>query len=409
MATDRQVEANRRNSAKSCGPKSNEGKARSRGNATKHGLAGVLAEVEAKFSPEFEARRVEWGEGKGKGTGWAMDRVVAASLRIERCERAFDQVIASATERATLAWDEDREVEAAAIFGRLGKDPVLAARQLRTTRAGVALLIDTWRGLVAAMDGDAPWTEAEASTALDLLGVAPDLRSRLTPIDPFDESDPNEFRRRLALDQIDRLEILGQEVMVPLDAMDQRRATLGDLAMLSDPARLVLRYERDAWRRYRDSVRATEAGVGLAEPANPSPAQAQATKAPRKAEAEPVLTSSGSLTDSDASPTFAEQRLALMDEARTIRQPIINELRAMGLNDEDAWIEELERRIGADAGMGLVTERSQFSAQGPTGRDADFNLADLFGPSEGALSRSDVGQNRPREANHISIGLSRPS
>jgi hypothetical protein len=383
MATERQIEANRRNSAKSCGPKTDEGKARSRANATKHGLAGVLTEVEAEFSPEFEARRAEWGGGKE--TRWAIDRVVAASLRIERCERAFDQVIASATERATLAWDEDRAVEAATIFGRLGKDPLLAARQLRTTRAGVELLIDAWQGLIAAMDGGARWSEVEASTALDLLGVAPELRSRLTPIDPFDDTDVNEFRSRLAFDQIDRLEILQKDVMEPLDAMDQRRATLGDLAMLSDPARLVLRYERDAWRRYRESVRSVEEGGSLEGTATPpasrpvepvsvmtSTAKAHEPKPPRSAEtkAKPAPASVPPVTDSG--PSFEEERRAVMDIARAIRQPVIDEMRAMGLNDEDAWIDELERRIGPDAQIGPVTERSQFSSQGPNGRAMDF-------------------------------------
>ena len=30
---------------------------------------------------------------------------------------------------------------------------------------------------------------------------------------------------------------------------------VGDGALLSKPAKLLLRYERDAWRRYRESIR----------------------------------------------------------------------------------------------------------------------------------------------------------
>ncbi|MDR3621366.1 MAG: hypothetical protein P4L85_18590, partial [Paludisphaera borealis] len=59
MATDAQLQANRANAKKSCGPKSDDGKARSRLNALKHGLCAktvnlVLphedpAELEAKI------------------------------------------------------------------------------------------------------------------------------------------------------------------------------------------------------------------------------------------------------------------------------------------------------------------------------------------------------------------------
>ena len=87
MATERQIEANRRNAKLSSGPSSLEGKSRSRLNATKHGLAGELADVEAGLSPEFLDRREKWApeyQPVGEGANWALDQAVAASLRIER-------------------------------------------------------------------------------------------------------------------------------------------------------------------------------------------------------------------------------------------------------------------------------------------------------------------------------------
>ena len=114
-------------------------------------------------------------------------RPVAASFRIERCQRAIEELVATTRERARLAWDQDRAIEAATVFGRLAKDPILVARQLEATLAGVTLMVEAWLGLVSALEkGD--WSEAEESKALDLLGVASDLRSGNSLIDAPRES-----------------------------------------------------------------------------------------------------------------------------------------------------------------------------------------------------------------------------
>src|SRR6185437_11807908 len=138
MASERQIAANRLNAGRSTGPKTEAGKARSRANATRHGLAGESAAVEAGTSAEFAGRRARWAaehEPVGEAAGWALDRAVAAALRIERCERA------------RVAWDQDRAVEAAKVASRLADDPVLASRQLQASLAGVELLIEGWLGL----------------------------------------------------------------------------------------------------------------------------------------------------------------------------------------------------------------------------------------------------------------------
>src|SRR3954453_20453742 len=52
MATERQIAANRQNASRSKGPVSDSGKARSRLNSTKHGLAAESAQVEEGLSAE---------------------------------------------------------------------------------------------------------------------------------------------------------------------------------------------------------------------------------------------------------------------------------------------------------------------------------------------------------------------
>ncbi len=342
MASERQIEANRRNAALSSGPKSELGKARSRVNATKHGMAGELPGVEAGFSAEFEERRAKWSAEfapVGEAGQWALDRAVAASLRIERCERAFDGLVESGRDRARLAWDQDRAVEAATIAARLARDPVLASRQLETTRAGVTLLFEMWLQLVEALRVEGGWSESDASKALDLLGVHEGLRNGRTAIDGPEGCDLAAFRMELACDEIARLEGLHDHALVELDEIERQRAMAGDQALLSKPAKLVLRYERDAWKRYRESIKEVQA-----------PAPVEAPTAPT-VEAIPSRA-----VEPSPAPSFEEERRSLLAGAAAIlRSANVDPSGPMAFLAEDAWLDELERSCEVAA-----TERTQF-------------------------------------------------
>jgi hypothetical protein len=370
MATERQIAANRQNASRSTGPISAEGKARSRANATRHGMAGASSLVEAAASAAFEDRRAKWGDEYqpvGESAGWALDRAVAASLRIELCERAVDEVATGARQRAMLAWDQDQAVAAAMIASRLGRDPVLASRQLQTTRAGAELMVEAWFGLVARLETGEDWSESEASKALDLLGVATDLRSGRTMIDAEPGADCLGFRRSLAFEEVDRLETLVEEALGPLDVVDRRVAMGGNSALLSQPSRLVLRYERDAWRRYRESIRQVrDSALSAVVDETPSPATSPSLSpvGPRRPEVrERAL--------AEFSGSFEEERRALLAEALPIRLGVTDRLDLMGLDDESAWLEELERRVEAGPeGLG----GSGSSGEGVRSSDAEVDL-----------------------------------
>ncbi len=317
-ASEAQIRANQANAARSSGPKTDSGKVRSRLNATKHGLAGQSAAVEATRSPEFEERRAKWAAEQnpvGEAGNWAMDRVIASTFRIERCEHTINEIITDSQQRATLVWDQDRAVEAATIAGRLSKDPVLASRQLQTTFAGVGLLIEAWLGLAAALQSDRDWTESEVSIALDLLGVSPELRSGRTLIDAPEGGDPIPFRKGLTFNELNRLEELRDMAMAPLEDMEQRRAMAGQSALLSKQARLVLRYEREAWKRYWDSMKELKAQAPPPVVVAPAPP--------------PVFTAPPPPPRAVVPPPRAE---------------VNNRLVAMGLVDDDEWLEPLDRR-----------------------------------------------------------------
>ncbi len=90
MATDRQILANRLNAQKSTGPKTAEGKARSRRNALKHGLAGAGAVLPIEDEALFLERIPGWTASllpSDEVEHFLVGRVVLASVRMDRCAR----------------------------------------------------------------------------------------------------------------------------------------------------------------------------------------------------------------------------------------------------------------------------------------------------------------------------------
>ncbi len=262
MATDLQIESNRRNAQMSTGPRSIQGKSSSRRNAHKHGMAGTSTDVAAFLQAEFDVRRNKWAAEIDPETDqaeYALDRAIAASIRIERCEDAIEALTVEQTTCARLIWDDDRRVEAATLLSQLSKDPVLVSAQLASTRHGADLMKATWDRLGEALVANRDWSEFERSTALDLLGVSAGLRDGRTPLDPPDGHDRADWLQSVAVEERNRLERRKAESLDAVDAIRRRQAEAAALVVLSKPAALILRYERDAWRRYRESMKAAKA------------------------------------------------------------------------------------------------------------------------------------------------------
>jgi hypothetical protein len=363
MATERQIESNRHNSMLSTGPSSPEGKARSRFNALKHGLAAELPTLEVGLSPKFLDRRASWSaefQPESEAAEWALDRAVAASFRIEECESTYNGIVGTARERARLSWDQDQAIMAATIAGRLARDPVLASRQLEATRAGVVLLMELWLRLLEAIVAGA-WLESDESNALDLLGVPADMRSGLTPIDDPEGSDLRAFREALVLDEMERLKALRENVMDELDEIERSHAMRGDAAMFSKPAKLILRYERDAWKRYRDSIKEIKDQALATTDAPPIPLDSIV----RPSTAKPAEKRHAILADLEPPIPADLERRELVAEGKAYLASIgrpIDETKFGG--DDEACLKELERRFDElsrepVSARPLATERSR--------------------------------------------------
>src|SRR5947199_10548624 len=88
IVSEARLAANRRNAARSTGPKTEEGKQRSRANALKHGLcASVVVAEDAKL---VQRRASDWFDAlkpQDEFQSWLVDEIAIISIRIDRCER----------------------------------------------------------------------------------------------------------------------------------------------------------------------------------------------------------------------------------------------------------------------------------------------------------------------------------
>src|SRR5262245_59765127 len=78
MASERKIAANRRNARKSTGPRSAAGKARTRGNAWKHGLAAI--HLDHPQTPEIERLAIAIVGTSASSNQLALARPVAETL-----------------------------------------------------------------------------------------------------------------------------------------------------------------------------------------------------------------------------------------------------------------------------------------------------------------------------------------
>jgi hypothetical protein len=254
MASERQIESNRLNALKSTGPKTLEGKAISRANAVKHGLASDIL-VSDSLQDALAARLDEWHNHYKPDTpdaNFAVGAAVACTFRIEECQANLEAIVGEHCSRARRTWDLDRAADAAILLGKLGKRPEVVLPQLEASKHGVELLLTLWGRLALSLESKGGvWSAEEVATAFDLCGVPRHLRDGRAPFDPAEPgADVLEHRRLFLIEQGDRLirSLSGGLDRVDHDAKGYTATAA--FALTTKRAALVLRYEREAWKRY---------------------------------------------------------------------------------------------------------------------------------------------------------------
>lgn len=255
IVSEARLAANRRNAALSTGPRTPEGKERSRANALKHGLcASVVVPEDLKAVQERSDAYFFTLKPQNQFHGWLVERVAILSIRIDRCERIERRVRDKVALRAELTWDDDRRLEAEVLGGQIGKRPAEVVEALRRTPQGCLWLMTRWAMLAHVADVKGAWTPEQTRLAFDLLGTPADFREGHRPgasldlegrvVEPAD--DPASVARREIAALKERRDLVGD-----LDEVDQALAG-SDLTNDSDPElRRLRRYESTLHRRLR--------------------------------------------------------------------------------------------------------------------------------------------------------------
>jgi hypothetical protein len=274
MTTLRQVEANRRNSLYSTGPRSPEAKEISRRNALKHGMAGAGVVLPEDEQEAVERRRVEWHSSLrpwNAAEEWIADQVVVASVQIDRIHHQERHLRTEAARNAEERWDDQRRLAAEVLGAGLAKDPARVALQLRQTPQGCAWMVARWAVLDYALKQTGRLDLKQLDQARDLLGIARDLRSAPTVLNPTNGEDPRAWVAGVIAAEVAGLRE-AKEALAGSDARERAAAALGLPAELPRPLSLLRRYEAACQRRMQWAWKQLRHGRAASPHVEPAPA-----------------------------------------------------------------------------------------------------------------------------------------
>jgi hypothetical protein len=172
LTTEQRREINRENGKKSQGPKTDEGKAKSRQNALKHGLrAEVLAMVNE--DPKIIAARAEsWNDYYQPASPAAQHLVnecVRATILSDRCHTYHDAALAKQVRESKFREICNDAVEVERLVAQLAADPANTVSALMRFGAGCRYLIERWEHLGKILETRGWWTSFERDEATRLL------------------------------------------------------------------------------------------------------------------------------------------------------------------------------------------------------------------------------------------------
>ncbi len=256
------------------GPKTEAGKAQTRRNALKHGLAGDGVVLPSELVDRIEYRKIDLRDSyhpEGEAQEWLFHRVCVESVLIDQCDHLKFAAQNEVAIQAGESWDLDCKLDAAILFDKLKKRPEMVQKRLLKSKQGCEALIADWEELARVLrKSQAPLADPVfQSRIFDLLGIPHDQRT----FDRF-ESLVTESPIGWVQQQIEDLKKRQIDYLNDRDERDQVETQLG-LRINAPSVRTILRYESAIQRRLQWALTELRALQALtAPPIEPGPAPA---------------------------------------------------------------------------------------------------------------------------------------
>ena len=129
------------------GPRTEAGKAKSRGNALKHGLSGHGVVLPAELADVMQQRKELWRKDyrpDSPAQEWQFERICVESVLADHCTHLQIAALDELSHRAAESWDDDRRAAVAALAADLSTRPDRVQPILLGSRHGCEALISAW-------------------------------------------------------------------------------------------------------------------------------------------------------------------------------------------------------------------------------------------------------------------------
>ena len=193
MVSEARREANRRNAQKSTGPRTKEGKDRSRFNAVKQGMTAKLDVLPGEDPAALPGRIDAWTadfQPRNQLERDLVERTARLSWKLERVERAHVARLTANILKATSGENEAVENDVLTMGERLFHDltkphgfspgiavdpnnPTMLVLRLESSAPGCRWLLDRWAELRSLLEQEQPWQSHDKLRAIRLLGRQP--------------------------------------------------------------------------------------------------------------------------------------------------------------------------------------------------------------------------------------------